>query len=279
MFLEGGRLIAEWQIWKKACRLAGGRFQSEKEGKMFFRKKMQDERAGHGWAFAQGGFETTRSRRLIGNVISSLEKKRRALILVQKRSRSNPTILLGSTDKYLLIDAPKDWKLRSLTVRIRFKDEADLDFSFDSKIVYIKDEIIYVKMPNHLVRFQRRAHYRVEVPGGSQVVFGRQAGGERFSVRNISAGGMLCCGQNRQLARGTDLKEIDLLLPLAAGRQARKTIRINIPQGHIVRRVDDRDTGHSFFGVAFECGVREESNLTAYIRQREIELAKAETPA
>lgn len=245
---------------------------------MFFRKKRQRVRSST-WVPGQEGIETTHSRRLIQDAFTALEKKRTTLMLSQKGSPSSSTILLGTTDKYLLIDAPVDWKLRDLAVRIQFKGDSNLDYYSDTKIVYVKDEIIYVKMPTLLHRLQRRAHYRVKVPGDSQVVFARQPRGDRFTIRDISIGGMLCCGKNRKLARGMLLKEIDLLLPLAAGQRERKAIRITIPQGRIVRTYDDRDSGYCCYGIAFECGTREESCLTTYIRQRELELAKAGCPA
>jgi c-di-GMP-binding flagellar brake protein YcgR len=241
---------------------------------MFFGKKKKNKADRPMWVPAAEGVETTASRQLIENRLSFLETKRTALVMAQKGRESSPTILLGSTGKYLLIDAPADWKLRNLAVRIQFKDNDHLDCYFDTRIVYAKDEIIYAKIPGHLCRLQRRAHFRVEVPGGSEAVYaGPSAGGGRLIVRNVSAGGMLC-GSSRPLACGTVLKDIDLLLNLASSEDGWKTSRITIPQGLVVRTFDDRDSRQYCCGIAFACGGSEEGSLTAFIRQRELELTK-----
>ncbi|MDA8164839.1 MAG: PilZ domain-containing protein [Desulfobacteraceae bacterium] len=233
---------------------------------MFFWKRKRKEADRPAWAAAQGGFQATRSRRFIESVLSSLERKKTELMLAQKESQSGPTILLGSTGRHLLIDAPAAWRLRGLGLRIRFKDEARLDCYFDTKIVYIKDEIIYAKAPAELYRLQRRAHPRVEVPGGCHALVAGLAGGAAFPVRNLSAGGMLCCSPSRQLACGMVLENIDLILGLG-GAQERS--RITIPRGRVVRTFVDRLARRICYGVAFECGIGEEKRLMAYVRDLE----------
>jgi c-di-GMP-binding flagellar brake protein YcgR len=242
---------------------------------MLFRKK-ENRLERYGWVPTENSQERTRALVLIESALFYLANRRVALIMEQNGKKSEPTILRRYNEEQLLIGLPPDGQPRKTSVRFHYRDHSFINCYFDTTIDTVREGMIHARIPDYLVRLQRRAHYRVEAPGGSEAVFfNRGAGKARLTLKNVSAGGMLGCGGIDRIRVGSILREIELLLasPVAGPRTWFADL-VNIPRGRVVRAFPDGDSGLFYYGIAFECGRQEEANLLNYVRQREIEIVR-----
>jgi hypothetical protein len=229
----------------------------------------------YSWVPFQASQERTRALVLIESALCYLARERQPLLMEQGGSKTDPTILLGYTGDHLLVESPSDWQLQTTSARFHYKNLDQINCYFDTSIDFIKEGVIHAHIPEYLVRQQRRAHPRVEVPGGSEAVFFEEDGGQaRLVIKNLSAAGMLCCGRSDRIAVGSTLQGIDLLLASpVAGERIWYAELVNVPQGRVVRTFTDDGSGLFYYGIAFDCGNREKENLLKYVWQREIALA------
>ncbi|MGV1099363.1 flagellar brake protein [Thiovibrio sp. JS02] len=225
-----------------------------------------------GWQNIGAGYESSTSRELIEQTVGRLIEKRLPVFLASPGYQSGLTLLLETGENELLIDKPRNWR-PCPRVRVIFKDETKISHHFDVRILATADTTLHAAPPDEIFRLQRRASYRVAAPQGCKVSF--RSNGTHFSgftVKNISAGGMLFCGKNPVDLARSSLLDIALFIPakddtaLAGGLE--KTIR----RGEVVRSFRDKQHGLNCYGVSFLTGPREEDDLARYIRQREREL-------
>lgn len=232
------------------------------------------------WQDLGAGYESSASRELIDSAITRLVRGHLPVFLAGKGYQSGPAILIGSGDRGLLIDKPRDW-CPCQKIRLTFKDGARLANHFDLRILAETEDTLHAFRPEKIFRLQRRARYRVDVPHDCHVSF--QSNNRLYSglaVKNISAMGMLFLTKKPVELPRTAIQDIALSIPsreegaFLAGWQQKK-----VSQGEIVRTFHDRQTGIICYGVVFRPKRQEEDELTRYIRQRERELLLKGLPA
>lgn len=229
------------------------------------------------WEILDNGSQLTTSPQLILSALGRLQRKRQLLTVTHKGFQSQRTVLLHYDNTLLQIDKPQDWPGSHTVVYILFKDETQVWNQMKAKVKGVAGDILSLEFPERLVRFQRRANYRVEVPRGSVAMFILRK--ERYmdqEIRDLSADGMLASMKSRGgfFVSGDELSDIQLSFPGEDGRaSASSCTSIKIQRGAIVRVT--RDGRYNFcYGVHFELNHSEEVSLLQYVRQRERELLR-----
>lgn len=226
------------------------------------------------WQTIGAGYESSQSTELINHYLTKLTQKRLPVFLANKGYQSGYTLLLSVSDKGLLIDKPPKCPAGKDKIRVIFKDESRLTTHFDVQIVAVHDDTLQTTRPQEIIRLQRRADFRVDMPQGSHVSFkvnGSVVTG--LPIKNISAGGMLFCTKKSIDLPKSSISDITLSIPssdsddLQGGWLLRR-----IRKGEVVRAFRDKRLGIDCFGVAFQAKDREEDELVRYIRLREREL-------
>lgn len=232
------------------------------------------------WVQGEGGYEVTRARKILLLALENLKKERGSITLVQKGYQSGNTMLVDFDDNRLLIDKPRDWPGGITRVRAIFRDNAKLWNHFVANIFQTDKDTLYARFPEEMYLLQRRAHYRVDAPRGSQVTFtyeGQKMKG--FFVQDVSSGGMLIFTSMRRnivLYRNKTIRDIVLNLAIhdSSSQGTGPLLQLQIPEGEVVRGFRNEQLKLIYSGIKFSCTSLEEETLLKYVRQRELALLR-----
>lgn len=226
------------------------------------------------WVTLDNGAQSTESRALIKKALQYLRKKRELVTLIHKGYQSPKTVIVSFNDQELEIDKPLDWPGTQKIVNILFKDETLVWNQVRVQVLRVTDNSIITQFPSNLVRLQRRANYRVDVPNGSTAMFmHKDEMFQGFQVVDVSANGVLVCADKYcEVRPGDKIDQISLFFP-GMGTGLSAGTYINIRQGKVMRTARD-DNKKFCYGIHFDLTQNEEETLLQYVRQRERELLR-----
>ena len=224
------------------------------------------------WVTVKPGVVKSKSPEIIEATLAWLKKSHQLVTLIHKEYNSSKTILLDYNDKELSIDKPVGWRKSFGEVRILFKDAGQLWNQLAAKVLSAEGNVLQTKFPFELLRLQRRANYRVDVPRSSKATFMHKGKKYKdFYVQDISAEGvMVYANSGTALSEGDMVADISLLFPAADSISGAS---IHIRQGRIMR-IFSNDRGENCYGMQFHLSHNEEEVLLQYVRQRERELLR-----
>lgn len=226
------------------------------------------------WAILENGSQATESPELIRMALDRLRMNREMITLAHRGYESAKTVILNYDKEKLEIDKPVDWPGTQENFLILFRDESLIWNHVQVKILRITERSIFAGFPSRLVRIQRRANYRVAVPGESTAVFShKEVLYTGLNAVNISATGVLIRGErDLPIAKGDGISALTLFFP-GAERGFVGGTSIVIARAKVVRTCRD-DTKKYCYGVSFDLVAGEEKILLQYVRQRERELLR-----
>lgn len=242
-------------------------------------KNKSGEKTSNFWQPSADGREITRSQQIITTTLFRLKSKRIFLTLLHRGYQSGSTVLIAYDRKQLEIDKPLDWPHTETRVRILFKDTARLWTYFTVEVTAATADSLFTRVPDTIYRLQRRSHFRVEPPSGSQASFvHRGTSFTGLSIQDISAGGMLLLSASRlPLSSEDSITHISIFIPdggeLINPREGGDLV-IPIRQGRIARVSEGDAYG---YGIDFKYSQNEEELLLRYVRQRELELLRKDS--
>ncbi|TSA12335.1 MAG: hypothetical protein D4R73_02545 [Deltaproteobacteria bacterium] len=149
-------------------------------------------------------------------------------------------------------------------------DSQKIPYRFSTRLYKTEDRAIWVYFPKEIVRIQRRRHFRIDVPSGSEVSM--SLGGETsiFAIKDISVSGLaILVPRNKKkekfLKLGDELKEIKVRLLLEG-----QVYGIDIKSAMVRRLQDNMETKVILCGLEFT-GIdnKTENIVNDYIRRLE----------
>ncbi|HIJ79254.1 MAG: PilZ domain-containing protein [Desulfobulbaceae bacterium] len=226
------------------------------------------------WVTLENGAQSTDSHELIKMALARLRKKREMISLMHKGYQSPKTIIVDYDDQRLEIDKPSDWPGTHKVVYIVFRDETLVWNQARVNVLSVTDQSIFVSFPGNLIRHQRRANYRVDVPNESTVTFiYKDKMFQGAQISDVSANGILMCTDSYlPFDQGVEIVGITLFFPGAADDLAVGT-SIPISKGRVMRYARN-DNKKYCYGILFDLTMNEEELLLQYVRQRERDLLR-----
>ncbi|MCP4626486.1 MAG: hypothetical protein GY850_23705 [bacterium] len=170
-------------------------------------------------------------------------------------------------------------------LRFEFFDNENIKHVFETESWEASREMIWVKFPEYVHRYQRRKLFRLEAPHGTRLYFKVNDIRYKLLVINISLGGTFGVlasstkqmGQELKLHKSKTLKNVELLFP-SEDRKAAGAI-VNIKRCQIKRKEINPVTNKFEYALEFiEISEEEMENLTdlfykwqrEYLRKRKI---------
>jgi c-di-GMP-binding flagellar brake protein YcgR len=227
------------------------------------------------WKLQKDGREITHSPEIIAHTLTWLKRKQ-LLTLFHRGYQSGSTILIDYTPSELEIDKPADWPARETRIWVLFKDAARI-WNYFATEVQPSGNSLLGRIPRSICRLQRRAHFRVEAPRGSQASFRHQgAAYSLLQIKDLSASGMQLHSKTRlTLACKDVITDISISIPEGSALfqpEELGELIISIRKGRIVRA--EMEENMFCYGIDFECARNEEKVLLRYVRQRELVLLR-----
>lgn len=241
-------------------------------------KNKSAEKTSDFWQLLDDGREMTRSPQAIAEMLSWLEAKRTFLTLLHKGYQSGNTVLLAYDRQELEIGKPADWPHTETHIRVLFKDAGKIWNYFAAEVRSATADSLFTRTPHTLYRLQRRSHFRVETPRGSQASFvHRGTAFTNIGIQDISAGGMQLRSPARlPLPCEDTIANISIFIPAGGGLINMKKagdLVIPIRRGRIARASEAENA--FCYGIDFQYSQKnEEELLLRYVRQRELELLR-----
>ncbi|MEW6327995.1 MAG: PilZ domain-containing protein [Thermodesulfobacteriota bacterium] len=149
-------------------------------------------------------------------------------------------------------------------------DNQKIPYRFRAKLYKAEGREIWVYFPKEIVRIQRRRHFRIDVPSGSEVSM--SPGGETsiFAIKDISVSGLAILvprnkGKEKFLKPGDELKDLRVHLLLEG-----KVYGIDVKSAIVRRLQDNMETNVILCGLEFT-GIdnKTENIVNDYIRRLE----------
>lgn len=138
-------------------------------------------------------------------------------------------------------------------VQLDFADKDRIPHSCRSVLAYAEGEDLWIALPKHLERTQRRQHFRVDTPQGTRIVYVFKGREHEASVLNLSMGGSLIIGPDKKRGEVPPLYAGAKLSGLCLwGKQEGQPIRIWIGKGKIIRIEKNTETKRMHYGIRFE---------------------------
>ena len=226
------------------------------------------------WVTLENGSQSTGSHQLIKMALGRLRIKREMVSLMSKDYQSPKTIIVDYDDQKLEIDKPTDWPGTHKIIHIIFRDEALVWNQAKVKVLRVTKQSVFVEFPKNLIRHQRRANYRVDVPNDSAVSFIYKVKMfQGINISDISANGILMCSDSYlPFDQGSEIAGITLSIPGAVDDLSVGT-SIEIASGRVMRYARN-DNKKYCYGILFNLTKNEEELLLQYVRNRERELLR-----
>lgn len=228
-----------------------------------------------GWVAMDGGYEVTQSAGIIRKSLAYLKKGRIIIILVCKGYQSGSTLLFDFDGQSLFIDKPKDWTPDNNKFRVIYRNESMVWMHFVTQVQEATADALKCALPQELFMLQRRNHYRVILPRGSQVSFLYAKKECAFEVKDLSASGILMYSKfDTGFPRhGAHLRNLLLSVPCQDKIPGVENgiLSILIDEAHVVREFVRQQHPTLFcFGIFFTLSGPEEEKVLRYVRQQEL---------
>lgn len=171
------------------------------------------------------------------------------------------TIVTGIADRggqpCVLVDRPAGFEADvpdgiGKRVQLEFADRNRIPHSCRSLLTYADGEDLWLALPTHVERSQRRRHFRVETPQGTRIAYAFEGREHESPVLNVSMGGILIIGPGKKggeppgLYRGAKVTGLCLW-----GKQEGQHVRIRIGKGEIVRIDKNTQTRRMNYAIRF----------------------------
>ena len=170
---------------------------------------------------------------------------------IRKRLRNN----------YFLIEYDQDFlaaaeNLEELDLKIEFTGEDGILYVFHTKDSDVYRDMIWLKFPESVNRYQRRSLFRLEAPHGTRLFFEINAIRYKLLVINVSLGGTLgvLVSLTKQMEQELTLKEpltlenLELVFPSKNDKDDES--KVSIKSGQIIRQ--DRNPQTKKYECAIE---------------------------
>ena len=170
---------------------------------------------------------------------------------IRKRLRNN----------YFLIEYDQDFlaaaeNLEELDLKIEFTGEDGILYAFHTKDSDVSRDMIWLKFPESVNRYQRRSLFRLEAPHGTRLFFEINAIRYKLLVINVSLGGTLgvLVSLTKQMEQELTLKEpltlenVELVFPSKDAKDDES--KVSIKRGQIIRQ--DRNPQTKKYECAIE---------------------------
>ena len=214
--------------------------------------------------------QLTNSDDVHSTCIAGIRKRRKALQFLVK----NP-------NGFQLLTEEK----KSPGLRFEFIDNENIKYVFETETYEASQEIIWVRFPEYVRRYQRRRLFRLEAPHGTRLYFKINDIRYQFLVVNVSLGGTLGVlvsytkqmEQELKLHHTKTLKNVELQFPSNEHKEAGQSV--NIKRCQIKRKLINPATNKFECAIEFkEINEEEQKNLTdlfykwqrEYLRRRKI---------
>ena len=191
---------------------------------------------------------------------------------------------------HFLVPAPEDFQQlseKSDQTRLRFEfiDQENIKYVFDSHAWKLSRDMIWVRFPKFIHRFQRRKHFRLETPHGTRLYFTEKNIRYKLLTINVSLGGTLGVlvsltkqlEQELKLYESKILENVELVFPSNDRKKAGSIVTIKRCQ--IKRKEKNPLTNRFECALEFkEISEEEQKKLTEifykwqrdYLRKRKI---------
>lgn len=175
----------------------------------------------------------------------------RLTIVTGVESRDGRVFILVDLPNRFKKDVP-DWAGKQ--VQLEFTDKDRISHSCRTEIHQVEGDDLWLVLPSHLDRIQRRRHFRVEPPPGTRILFSFQGRNVEAPVLNISLGGGLVIspgirkGTAEPLALQAGTILYDLLL---VGSMEEAKVEVGIKTAEVVRVEKIPETKRINFAVQF----------------------------
>ena len=195
------------------------------------------------------------------------------------------TIVTGIADRdgrpCVLVDRPAGFESDvpdgiGKRVQLEFADKNRIPHSCRSVLTYAEAEDLWLALPTHVERSQRRRHFRVETPQGTRIAYAFEGREHEAPVLNVSMGGILIIGPDKKSGETpclyTGAKVTGLCL---WGKQEGQHVRIRIGKGEIVRIDKNVQTRRMNYAIRFHAlDPSEEKALDRFIYYSQRRLLK-----
>jgi hypothetical protein len=173
------------------------------------------------------------------------------------------------------IDPPAQFQekvgdLPEWSIHFKFTGPDKIEYSFSTRGGQIEGKEIWIPIPDKIERIQRRKHFRIDTPPGTQIKLMVKKTPRLADILNISQGGLLCVlvrlkkeiRTDPVLRLGDTLSDITLTCPNEEGPDDIVPIR-----SAIIRRVevDKNHYRHRYAMEFMEMTFSEQSDLTRII--------------
>jgi hypothetical protein len=209
-------------------------------------------------------FESLYSRRSPVRLYVFGKDYERLTIVTGLRPRDGRLFILVDLPGGFEIDVP-EWAGKR--VLLEFVDRDRIPHSCRTEIRNVEGDDLWLDLPDHVDRIQRRRHFRVQPPAGSRVLFRLLEKNIEAPVLDISLGGGRFVGPGKQdsgpvvLEAGLVLNDLLLVGPLGNG-----SVQVEIEQARVVRVEKLPETGRVSFAAEFSrLGMKEEAVLERFI--------------
>ena len=202
---------------------------------------------------------------------------------IRKRLRTHYFLIEYTQDFQAATENLDDWRLT-----IEFTGEDGIMYEFQTKDSDISREMIWIKFPETVHRYQRRSLFRLEAPHGTRLYFDVNEIRYKLLVINVSLGGTLGVlvsltkqmEQDLKLKKPRVLENVELVFPSKGKDNDESTV--NIKSCQIIRQERNRQTKKYECAMAFkEITETEQKKLTElfyrwqrdYLRKRRLFIA------
>ena len=108
------------------------------------------------------------------------------IVDIRKRKRANFFLIPYHESFRKAVDDPDDWRLR-----FEFAGKDDINYAFETREGEISRNMIWIRFPEIVYRYQRRGHFRLEAPHGTRLHFNVKDTRYNLLVVNVSLAGTL----------------------------------------------------------------------------------------
>ena len=142
------------------------------------------------------------------------------------------------------------------TLQFEFYADDQLPHRFESPVLQVVEDGVWLSYPEHIQRYQLRENYRIKAPEGAGLAVRVEETNIRMIVVNISLGGIYChCPKRMKAQLPVDLQVASVKLDLTVEGEGH-SVTIDRAQ---VRRVE-RSRRAKHFGIALEfIGIRKQA--------------------
>lgn len=244
-----------------------------------------------GWVYYGDDVKYTSNTQLLTDELKRIFEKRIWVEIRVPGYKSAPTLLMSVKRDRIEIERPAKWSGSENIILLQYRTPGEPWHSMKVHVKKIMGDSIFLHFPELYAVSERRAYFRVEVPGGStaKIVFLKKKGGPAARrrtrgnfftgrVKDISAGG-ICIFPDKM--PGVTLPESHMVVgPMELNLRIdtdKVWPRMVIQEAEVVRfgETMDNDIRTMEMVLKFRMNPKEEKNMLNYIRQRELAIIRS----